>query len=128
MPMKRTSALATAWSNSFSLAWTAALSRFWVAWIRNTIRKVTMVVPVLITNCQVSLKPNRGPVTAQMTTMATAIRKVVGLPLTREVATARRANQPPLDCDVEEAFAIGRLARIDDPQSWSARHLEPRSN
>ena len=40
--------------SSSSLACSAALSRFWVFWIRNTIRKVTMVVPVLITNCQVS--------------------------------------------------------------------------
>ena len=40
-------------------------SRFCVFWIRNTIRNVTIVVPVLMTSCHVSLKPNSGPVTAQ---------------------------------------------------------------
>ena len=35
--------------------WIAFASRFCVFWMRNTIRKVTMVVPVLITSCQVSL-------------------------------------------------------------------------
>ena len=33
----------------------AAVSRFWVFWITNTMRKVTIVVPVLMTSCQVSL-------------------------------------------------------------------------
>jgi len=35
-----------------------------------------MVVPVLITNCQVSLYPNIGPVPAQMITMKRAIAKL----------------------------------------------------
>ena len=54
---------------------------FWVCWIRNTIRKVTMIVAVLMTSCQVSPNPNKGPVVAQtmMTTMAT--RKAQGLPV-----------------------------------------------
>lgn len=34
---------------------------------QETIRNVTMVVPVLMTSCQVSENRNRGPVTAQMT-------------------------------------------------------------
>ena len=50
----------------------ALLSRFCVFWIRNTIRKVTMVVPVLMTSCQVSEKPKSGPVTAQTTMMRQA--------------------------------------------------------
>ena len=33
-------------------------------WIRNTIRNVTIVVPVLMTSCHVSEKPNSGPVTS----------------------------------------------------------------
>jgi hypothetical protein len=37
-------------------------------------------VPVLITNCHVSLYPNIGPVAAQMITMKRAIAKVAGLP------------------------------------------------
>ena len=31
-------------------------SRFWVFWIKNTIRNVMMVVPVLMTSCHVSEK------------------------------------------------------------------------
>ena len=38
----------------------AAPSRFCVFWIRNTIRNVTMVVPVLMTSCHVSEKPKNG--------------------------------------------------------------------
>jgi hypothetical protein len=41
----------------------AKVSRFWVFWMRKTIKKVTMVVPVLITSCQVSLKLKNGPET-----------------------------------------------------------------
>ena len=36
-------------------------SRFCVLWMRNTIRKVMIVVPVLMTSCQVSLNPKDGP-------------------------------------------------------------------
>jgi hypothetical protein len=36
------------------------------AWIRKTIKKVTIVVPVLITSCQVSEKPNIEPVIAHI--------------------------------------------------------------
>ena len=56
----------------------ATLSRFWVFWIRKTIRKVTMVVPVLMTSCQVSLKWKSGPVTAQTRMTTTARPKVEG--------------------------------------------------
>src|SRR4051812_19324419 len=48
----------------------------------NTIRKVIMVVPVLITNCQVSEKWNSGPVTAHTIMMSAAIIKAAGLPVT----------------------------------------------
>ena len=56
----------------------AAPSRFWVFWIRNTIKKVTIVVPVLITNCHVSEKPKKGPLAAQTITTMQQIRKVAG--------------------------------------------------
>jgi len=36
------------------LAWIADPSRFCAFWIRNTIRKVTIVVPVLMISCHVS--------------------------------------------------------------------------
>ena len=51
--------------SSASLSCNAIVSRFWVFWIRNTIRKVTIVVEVLITSCQVSLNPKNGPLIAQ---------------------------------------------------------------
>jgi hypothetical protein len=40
--------------------------------MRNTIRKVTMVVPVLMTSCQVSLKPKIGLVTIHTTITSAA--------------------------------------------------------
>ncbi len=70
----------------------ATLSRFWVFWMRKTIRKVTMVVPVLMMSCQVSLKPKIGPVTAQATMTRRARPKVVGWPAARAVAFANRWN------------------------------------
>src|SRR4030095_7711412 len=48
-----------------------------------------MVVPVLITNCQVSLYPNTGPVPAQMITIKRATAKVAGLP---EAVAIQRAK------------------------------------
>ncbi len=74
-------ASAVARISSSSLICIAAVSAFCVCWIRNTIRKVMMVVPVLITSCQVSLKPNTGPLMPQITTIATAARKVHGEPV-----------------------------------------------
>src|SRR4051812_35009060 len=63
--------------------------------MRNTMRKVTMVVPVLITNCQVSLYLKIGPVTAQITIVANARRKAMGFPVQSAVAFAKRENRPP---------------------------------
>src|SRR5690242_14245618 len=76
--------------SSSSLICSAALSRFWLFWIRNTIRKVMIVVPVLITNCQVSPKWKNGPLAAQTATINTAARKVAGRPDWRAVASAKR--------------------------------------
>jgi hypothetical protein len=58
------------------LRWTAKASRFWVFWIKKTMRKVTMVVPVLMISCQVSENPKKGPETAQTKMMATAAKNV----------------------------------------------------
>jgi hypothetical protein len=66
------------------------VSRFWVFWIRKTIRKVAMVVPVLITSCHVSENPKSGPVTAHTTMTRKAMPKAIGLPVAREVALAMR--------------------------------------
>ncbi len=59
-------------------------------------RKVTMVVPVLITSCQVSLKPNSGPVTNQTTITAAASMKVLGRPLVRAMLFAKLEYQARL--------------------------------
>jgi hypothetical protein len=68
----------------------ASVSLFWVFWIRNTIRKVMIVVPVLITSCQVSLKPKIGPVTIHTMITESARKNVLGLPLNRDAFFARR--------------------------------------
>ena len=48
-----------------------------------------IVVPVFITSCHVSLKPNKGPVRAHAIITATAIANVMGRPV---AMAARRAN------------------------------------
>lgn len=53
-------------------------------------QNVTIVVPVLITSCQVSLKAKIGPVTAQAKTRLAANRKAAGLATTLEVPVANR--------------------------------------
>src|SRR5215212_2752814 len=70
----------------------AAPSRFCVFWIRNTIRKVTIVVPVLMTSCQVSEKPKNGPVTAQTIMSTTESANVRGFPVARATAPAKAVN------------------------------------
>src|SRR4029434_5369336 len=61
--------------------------------MRNTIKKVTIVVAVFITNCHVSLNLNNGPVITHASTTATATIKVTGLPVTRDVHFANLVNQ-----------------------------------
>jgi hypothetical protein len=61
------------------------------------------VVAVLMTSCQVSLKPKTGPTTAHASIVATAITNVTGLPAAREVAEAKRAN---LDLDANAAMRL----------------------
>src|SRR5256885_897200 len=77
--------------SSSSLSWIALPSRFWVAWMRKTIRKVTMVVPVLITSCQLSEKPNTGPLIAQELLQGTGL----GAAQVRSGAEAHLEAGPP---------------------------------
>jgi hypothetical protein len=51
-----------------------------------------MVVPVLITNCHVSLNLNKGPVIIQTRIVADAIKNADGLPDTRAVDFAKLEN------------------------------------
>jgi len=76
-------------SNFNCIAW---VSRLWVFWITNTIKKVTIVVPVLMTSCQVSDQPKSGPETAQSRTTAIASTKVDERPTCRSTQRANRAK------------------------------------
>src|SRR6476646_939728 len=60
--------------------------------MRKTIRNVTMVVPVLITSCQVSEKWKNGPVIAHTTTVPSASAKTQARPTSREMTFAASAN------------------------------------
>lgn len=51
-----------------------------------------MVVPVLMTSCQVSEKWNRGPVTPHRTTISSAATKVIGWPAAAEIRVAMSSN------------------------------------
>jgi hypothetical protein len=55
-------------------------------------RKVTMVVPVLMINCQVSEKPKTGPVAAQMITMIQQIMNATAWPVAWATASATWVN------------------------------------
>jgi hypothetical protein len=64
-----------------------------VFWIRNTIRNVMMVVLVFMTNCQVLLNLNSGPLVAQTRMIITAAAKVAGCPAVGEARLAKRSNR-----------------------------------
>ena len=51
-----------------------------------------MVVPVFMMSCQVSLKPNSGPDTAQRTNAAIAMVNAIGRPTAREAHLANRVK------------------------------------
>ena len=51
-----------------------------------------MVVPVFMMSCQVSLKPNSGPDTAQRTNAAIAMLNATGRPTAREAHLANRVK------------------------------------
>lgn len=79
--------------SSSSLIWMATESRFCVFWIKKTIRKVTTVVAVLMTSCQVSLNPKIGPVTAHRMMITTAATNVAGWPEKWAVHLAKWLNR-----------------------------------
>src|SRR5437867_370944 len=60
--------------------------------MRNTIRNVTIVVPVLITSCHVSLKPKCRPKSAHTTIITAARMKVAGRPEMWAVHLVSRVN------------------------------------
>ena len=88
MPMKALCE-ALARINSSSFACSAVPSRFCVFWMRNTMRNVTMVVPVLMTSCHVSEKPKIGPLNPQTITIAQQRMKVIGRPAACAIVVAK---------------------------------------
>jgi hypothetical protein len=80
------------------LRWIALESRFCVFWIRKTIRKVMIVVPVLMTHCQTSEKWKIGPVSAQTTIIATAAMKAQADPVASETLLANLRNASVMAC------------------------------
>ena len=63
-----------------------------------------IVVPVLITNCHVSLNPKIGPVTPHTTMIRKARKNVPGRPVARAVHLAKRVK-------CERGF-VGRMALV----------------
>src|SRR5262249_4188979 len=89
----------------------ARVSRFWLCWMRKTMRKVMMVVPVLMTSCQVSLKWKIGPVIAQTRTIPRARQNAAGRPETRAAHRAKPSNAR----STEPAFAGGAFSFPMEP-------------
>src|SRR3954463_15660383 len=85
--------------------------------MRNTIRNVTMVVPVLMTSCHVSDQPKKGPEIAQMRTTATAITNVIGDPTCCSIQRANRSNLPTVLSDI--AVSKTQLSRPPANGRWN---------
>src|SRR5690348_15778524 len=100
--------------SSSSLIWTAMPSRFWLFWIRNTIKNVTIVVPVLMTSCHVSLKWKSGPVTPHTMTINTARMNAYDEPALR---LAQFANLTKKD-DFSIATACFLHGNASNPFGW----------
>lgn len=67
-------------------------------------RKVTIVVPVLITSCQVSENLNNGPLTAQINTTMQAAANANGLPAAFDMLCAIR----PKDFDMASERGLAK--------------------
>src|SRR5262245_17096809 len=71
-----------------------------------------IVVPVLMTSCQVSLNPNTGPVTAHTRTMVTATPNATGRPVQRAPCLAKRPNQLSLSAMESSVPGTGSLISL----------------
>src|SRR5262249_9197609 len=69
--------------SSSSFSWIACVSRVCVFWITKTMRKVTNVVPGVMTSCQVSDQPKIGREAAHRSTTAIASTDVEERPTSR---------------------------------------------
>src|ERR1700737_249014 len=79
--------------SSSSFKCSAFDSRFCAFWIRKTIKNVTIVVPVLMTSCQLLEKWQAGPSNAQTTTADNAVRNPQRPPVTRIVQPETLVNR-----------------------------------
>src|SRR6478735_138841 len=77
-----------------------------------------IVVPVLMTSCQVSLKSKNGPVIAQTTIVPRARTNAIVLPVQSVTA---RANFSVQDSD----FIVGAFAAELISPAWIQAHLAP---
>src|ERR1051326_3390340 len=107
--------------------------------MRNTIKKVTIVVPVLMTSCHVSLKPKIGPLISHTQMVSAANANASGWPVVCAVHLAKRENRErgygymssPFmaraaarhleQASSDDAGATRRLAR-GDRVGWSPSH------
>src|SRR4051794_389563 len=87
--------------------------------MRKTIRKVTIVVPVLITNCHSSEKAKNGPETAHTSTTPKAIRKADLLPVSWVVQAAARPNRSRRTADLAPSLGPGHVVP-NAPLEWVA--------
>src|SRR6478609_8975265 len=94
-----------------------------------------MVVPVLITSCQVSENPKKGPEIAQTTTVPRARTNTQALPTSREPTFATSANsllktpgflvaRAPEVGAGEPFFSSGVLGTVSDPTAIRSLHNE----
>src|SRR6187399_3230759 len=93
--------------------------------MRNTIRKVMMVVEVLITSCQVSLYWKNGPESSHTTIRVQARMNAQGRPVARDVALAQRVNT---ECDfvgrTGPPIRLAAKGEVDGPHQAHARPQE----
>src|SRR5256885_754689 len=75
--------------------------------MRNTIRNVTMVVPVLMTSCQVSENLKYGPATAHNTTTRHAPMKTHVRPVHSVAVREKRSNRSLRDGSADTSRASG---------------------
>lgn len=104
-----------------SLIFSAILSRFCVFWIINTIKNVTTVVAVLMTNCHASENPRIGPLTAHTAKVTNAIENVQGLPSNVEVLVVNLVNKSVVSCacvcDLDPDLGLPMTTMVDNVQN-----------
>src|SRR5579871_6305335 len=103
----------------------ARASRFWVFWIRNTMRKVTIVVPVLITSCHVSEKPKIGPEIAHATMTNAAPINAHELPDHWATRVAPAANHACIVTLISDMDGVSKHTGRDETRSWRVCATRP---